>query len=326
MMGYTSKHLQLRKQKKSLYLLVAIFTFAPAQRLFAQLGAASLNGPGIGFSVDYLPASRYIRPEDSVKTHATSSQVRYNFGAIFSLSSRVDTITGKVRNWSLAASGSYTKFTNKDYEHNIFPEELLGAQLALQHYRNINRRWSLVALLSAGIYTDLVKVDEKDFFVNGGVLFVKQVNRRFSYGIGAMLTNSFGTPMVLPAFMVRWQTDNKYRIDINFPEKISVSTTLNKYTDLGLAFRMRGAAYDVENQQNNKRMMGQTEVSIGLENTWHLNKHIDFVASAGATLLNEVSFQEKDLSHMFDKQHPHRLATNYFFSGGLRWNFKPARR
>ena len=149
MMGYTSKHLQLCKQKKSLYLLVAIFTLAPAQRLFAQLGATSLNGPGIGFSVDYLPASRYIRPEDSVKTHSTSSQLRYNFGAVFSLSSRVDTITGKVRNWTLAASGSYTKFSNKDYEHNIFPEELLGTQLALQHYRNINRRWSLVWNLGA---------------------------------------------------------------------------------------------------------------------------------------------------------------------------------
>lgn len=319
-------HLQQSNHKKGYTcLLLALFALTPAQRLWAQLGAATPNGPGIGLSIDYLPPSHYIRGEDSVKTKSTTTQVRYNFGAMFMLSNRVDTATGKVRNWSLAAGGSYTKLTNKDYDSKIFPEELLGAQLALQHYRNINKRWGMVGILSVGLFTDMEKIDQNDIFINGGVLFIKQVNPRFSYGLGAMLTNSFGTPMILPAFMVKWQTQNKYRIDINFPEKISVSTSLNKYTDLGLAFRMNGAAYDVERGADKKRLMGHTEMSIGLENTWHLSKHIDFVATGGSILLNQTSFNEKKLSEMFSDKPNARLGTNYFFSGGLKWNFQPRR-
>ncbi|SEW50079.1 DUF6268 family outer membrane beta-barrel protein [Chitinophaga arvensicola] len=312
------------KQQKNGYtcLLILLFAFAPVHQLWAQLGATSLSGPGIGISVDYLPASRYIRPEDSVKTNSTTSQQRYNFAAAFMLSNRVDTATGKVRNWGLAVSGSYTKLQNKDYEHSLLPEELLSTQLVLTHYRSLHNRWGMLSLLSVGLYTDMEKMDMEDIFINGGVLFIKQHNRHFSYGIGAMLTNSFGTPMVLPALLVKWQTDSKFKIDINFPEKLSVSKRMNSQTDLALAFRMRGSSYDVENGPDKKRLMGYSEMSLGLENTWHLNKHIDFVASGGSILYSGFTFQNKKLSEMFSDKPMHRMATNYFFSGGLRWNFQ----
>lgn len=324
-MSHTLIRQQSSRQKKGYTcLLLALFALTPAQRLWAQLGATSLNGPGIGISVDYLPASRYIRP-DSVKTNSTTSQVRYNFGAVFLLSSHADTVTGKVRNWTLAASGSYSKLSNKDYENYVLPEELLGTQLVLQHFRSIGNRWGMVSVLSVGLFTDMEKIDYQDIFINGGVLFVKQHNRRFSYGLGAMLTSTFGTPMLLPAFMIKWQTDNKIRVDINFPEKLSVSGKLNRYTDLAVAFRMKGASYDVENGVDRKRLLGYSEMSLGLENTWHLNKHIDFVASGGSILLSQISFKDKKLSEMFSDKPNHRLATNYFFSTGLRWNFQSRR-
>lgn len=323
-MNQQRKH-QQPVQRKYIYtcLLLALFAFTPMQRLWAQLGATSLNGPGIGISVDYLPPSRYIRPQDSVKTKSTTSQQRYNFGAVFMLSNYVDTATGKVRTWSLSASGSYTKLVNKDYNQQIFPEELLETQLALQHFRSIGNRWGMLSILSAGLFTDMEKINGKDIFINGGVVFIKQHNRRFSYGIGAMFTNSFGTPMLLPALLVKYQTDSKFRIDVVFPEKISVSRRLNEQTDLALAFRMRGSSYDVENAPDKKRLMGYAEMSVGLENTWHLNRHIDFVASGGSILYSGTTFKEKSLSEMFSDKPMHRLATNYFFSGGLRWNFQP---
>lgn len=315
-------HLPKQQKKGYSFLLLVLLAISPVQRLWAQLGATSLNGPGIGISVDYLPASRYIRPEDSVKTNSTTSQQRYNFGAAFMLSNHVDTATGKVRNWVLAAGGSYTKLVNEDYEHRLLPQELLGTQLALQHYRSLRNRWGMMSILSVGLFTDMEKIDKEDIFINGGVLFIKQHNRQFSYGIGAMFTNTFGTPMLLPAFLIKWQTDSKFRIDINFPEKLSVSSKLNKQTDLALAFRMRGSSYDVESGPDKKRLMGYSEMSLGLENTWHLSKHIDFIAAGGSILYSGFTFQNKKLSEMFSEKPMHRMATNYFFSGGLRWNFQ----
>ncbi|WP_143305732.1 DUF6268 family outer membrane beta-barrel protein [Chitinophaga vietnamensis] len=301
-----------------------LITLMPAKQLWAQLGAASLNGPGLGLSVDYLPASRYIRPEDSVKTTSTTAQQRYNFGASFLLGQHIDTATKKVRTWTLNAGGSYTKLTNKDYDaaHQVFPDELLDAQVTLLHYRSLrNPKWGLAGIVSVGLFTDMKQVDQQDIFVTGGLLFIKQHSRRFSYGLGAVLSNTFGTPMILPAFMVRWQTDNKFRIDINFPEKLSITTALSSYTDLGLALRMRGASYDVEKHPGNQRLMGYAELSAGLENTWHLNKHFDFVVAGGSILFNDITFKERKLSEMFAEKPRHRLATNLFVSTGFRWKF-----
>lgn len=316
----------IRQQRFIIQLCLLLGLLTQADLLFAQLGGASLNGPGMAISVDYLPASRYIRPEDSVKTGSTTSQQRFNFGAAFLLSNKVDTATGKLRVWSASLSGSYAQLENKDYEKNIYPDELLGTQIGLQHYRSLNKRWTMLALLSAGINTDMEKIDQNDLFVNGGVVFIRKHNPKLSYGIGVVLTNSFGMPMVLPAFLVQWKTGERFKIDVVFPEKLSVSTRLNRYADLGLAFRMQGAAYDVEKRTDGKRLMGYAEMKLGLENTWHLSRKIDFIASGGSMLFSTTSFQEKKLSEMFKPKAEHRLATNYFLSAGLRWNFAPARR
>jgi hypothetical protein len=312
----------VHRKREYVFIAMLVFALLPGKHLWAQLGAASLKGPGIGISMDYLPASHYIRPEDSMRTQSTTAQERYNFAAAFMLHNREDTVTGKVRNWSIAASGSYTRFANKEYDQEVFPEKLLGMQVLLQHYRSIGNRWSMVGIISLGLYTDLEQIDKEDVFVNGGVLFVKQHSPRFSYGIGAMFTNSFGTPMLLPAFLVRWQTGGRYRLDLDFPEKISVSRTLSKRTDIALAIRTRGAVYDVLKRPGNQRLMGYMEISAGLESTWHLSRQVDFVASGGCILTSGVTFQEKKLSEMFSDKDMHRFATNYFLSGGLRWNFK----
>jgi uncharacterized protein DUF6268 len=304
------------------FLLITLLACTRGQDCWAQLGASSLNGPGMAFSVDYLPPSHYIRPSDSLKTKATTSQVRYNFGASFSLGSKIDTVTHKVRTWSLSAMGSYTRLTNEKYDNTIFPSELLATDLALQHYRSLNNHWGMVAMLSVGVYSDMGKINGDDVFINGGVIFVKQQNKHFSYGFGAGLTNAFGVPMILPAFLIKWQTDSKIRIDINFPEKIGIAYTLNKQDDLALSFRLRGAAYNLQNRPDSNRLMAYREFSLGLENTWHLSKKVDFITSGGSILYSGVDFREKSLSDMFKTKPFHRLEANYYLSAGLRWNFQ----
>ncbi|WP_113614266.1 DUF6268 family outer membrane beta-barrel protein [Chitinophaga flava] len=313
-------HLPRACHKRTAWLLPGLLLMAGAVK--AQLGASNLTGPGVAINVDYLPASHYIRPEDSLKMPATTSQQRISLGAAFLLSSHVDTITGKVRTWSLGAFGTYSKFTNKDYEKQIFPDELLGTQISLLHKRTINSKWSLMAMVSAGVFTDMEKIDYEDVVINGGVIFIKRYNPRFSLGIGAVLTNSFGAPMVLPAFLLSWKTNGRFKVEVNIPEKISVSSTLNKYDDLALALRLSGAAFDVEKHPDNKRQLGYSEITVGLENTFHLTRKVDFNIAGGSVLVSSVQFREKKLSSIFSDVPSHRLATNFYLSAGVRWNFR----
>ncbi|NML38202.1 hypothetical protein HHL17_13435 [Chitinophaga sp. G-6-1-13] len=305
--------------KPAYWLLPGLLLLAGSAR--AQLGASSLNGPGIAINADYQPSSHYIRPEDSLKMPATTVQRRFTLGAGFTLSQKIDTTTGKMRMWNLGVMGTYTSFSNKDYEQHVFPKELFGGEIALQHMRTLNPKWSLMGMVSVGLYTDLEKITYEDVFITGGVIFIRKINRKLNLGVGAALTNSFGTPMILPALLVQWRTGNKFRVDINFPEKISVSSSLNKYDDLALAFRFNGGAYDVENRKDGKRLMGYQEMSLGLENTLHLSKKIDFNLAGGTVLLRSVTFRDKKISDIFSTRPEHRLATNLYISAGIRCRF-----
>ncbi|RFS19256.1 hypothetical protein DVR12_23770 [Chitinophaga silvatica] len=306
-------------QKISFFLLLLLI----ANYSYAQLGASSLNGPGIAISTDYQPASHYIRPEDSVKTGATTSQLRYNFGAGFMLLNRMDTATKKVRTLLFGVSGTYIRLNNKDYEQTIFPDELLNANAGFQYIQSMRNRWSLMAIAAVSLGTDLEEINGQDLFLQGGVLFIKQHSKRFSYGIGGMLTNAFGTPMILPAIFMRWKTDSRFALDINFPEKASVSTALSRYTDLALTVRTEGNTYDVTHGVNGKRLMGYMQIKAGLESTWHIGKHLDWILAGGSNLANSATFSDRKLSEMFKEKPYYRLGTNYYLSTGLRWNFIP---
>jgi hypothetical protein len=288
----------------------------------AQLGPSSLNAPGVAFNADYLPASRYIRPEDSIKTHSTTATRRLSMGIGFNLSSWKDSSTGAFRNWSMAVSGNYMDLNNSKYENEIMPNELLAADISLLHMRNLRGKWSVMAMASVGVFTDLEKIDYKDIFINGGVLFIKQQNPRFTYGFGAALTNAFGTPMVLPGLYVQWNTGKKFKVEIVVPEKFSVSHRLNDFIETAVAVRLNGGSFDVEKHKDNRRLLGYKEMTAGWENSFYLSRLISVNIAAGATLLRSVDYRKKNLSEMFKTMPEHKLATGLFVSTGIRMHFK----
>lgn len=286
------------------------------------MGPSTLNAPGIAFNADYLPASRYIRPEDSVKTHSTTATRRLSMAIGFNLSSWKDTSTGAFRNWSMTVSESYMEFNNDKYEKTVMPDELLSADISLQHMRNLRGKWSLMAMISAGIYTDLEKINYKDIFINGGVLFIKQQNPRFAWGVGAGLTNAFGPPMVLPGLFVQWNTGNRFKVEIVVPEKISVSHKLNESVITGIAVRLNGGSFDVEKHNDNRRLLGYKEMTAGWENNFYFSKRVSFNIAGGATLLRSIDYRKKSLSEMFKTMPEHRLSTGWYVSAGVRMHFQ----
>ena len=143
-----------------LYLLLLSFLNADA-----QLRPSSLNGPGIAMNADYLPASRYIRPEDSVKTYSTTAIRRMSMGIGFKLSNWKDTSMSAFRSWSMAVSGSYMKFTNEKYEKAVMPEELLGTDISLIHTRNLRGKWSSFPPVTTFVRTknQIIQVGYKNY-------------------------------------------------------------------------------------------------------------------------------------------------------------------
>lgn len=289
----------------------------------AQSGATSLNAPGIGVEASYLPSSHYIRPEDSLKMPANSGIRRMAMTAAFNLYRRQDSVTGALRQWTIGLSGHYMEFTNKKYEKAVMPEKLFGGAVAIQHIRSLKNRWSAMAILSAGVYSDMEEIGYDDVFLNGGVLFIKQQNSKFSYGFGAMLTNSFGTPMILPGLLLQFNTGKKFNVQIVLPEKFGVTYKVNSVLTTGIAARMNGGSYDVEKRPDNQRLMAYKELTVGWENEISVTKSVHFFVAGGAAVLRSVDYRKKSLSEMFKTKPEHKLEPNWFASAGFRIQILP---
>ena len=85
-----------------------------------------------------LKRNTYLIPITSVRRTA-QNQFKSNFRRIqMNLSiplSVKKTDDGKVKAWSLLVSGSYAKLSHKDYAAQLFPDQMLNAQIGLQHIR-----------------------------------------------------------------------------------------------------------------------------------------------------------------------------------------------
>ncbi|NSL87970.1 hypothetical protein ECE50_014070 [Chitinophaga sp. Mgbs1] len=293
--------------------------------LFSWKTQAQLRITTVQVSAEYVPSSRYIRPEDSVKTHHTTTQQRINTALGFSLYNRIDTATGAVRSLTGIISGSYSRWQHKDYERAVFPEELFAGDLGLSYYRTLRNRWAFLGMASAGIYSDMKEIDGNDIFINAGGAFIKQFRPNFALGFGLFVNTSFGNPMVWPTLLVQWKMGGRYKLNINVPDKgpglafnVGVTRIFSKQYELSLAFKPRQMTYDITRLTDDKRLMSYWELPIGIENRWHL-KNIDLFIGGGIMPLRSAEFEEKKVSKMFSRRPGHKLATNGYFNIGFQW-------
>ncbi len=303
---------------------LVIFLMGKPVQVIAQIKLTDIRASGT-----YFPESRFIRPNETDKSTAKTSMSRAELGLRFDLSNKVDTLKGSYSKWTATLSGSYTDLQNTNYEQQVFPSRLVTADFGIQHLHSLNRSWSILYALSAGVYSDMEKVNEKDVFLNGGVAFIKRYNPNFTFGFGAFLNNAYGTPMVWPVLIVQWKTGDKFKLDVSLPDgdggsgfvnKISYAYQVNKKTDLALVFKPRLMSYDTETLGDKRRMLSSWELPAGLENRWHF-KHLDFVVGGGMVILRTYQFGEKKLSKMFDQGPTSKLASNYYLNMGIHWHF-----
>jgi len=269
-----------------------------------------------------VPASRYIRSKNRADTKLKTTQQSTNLGYSFPISSQKDSLTGKVSSWTGTISGGYSRLTHKDDANNLIPNRLLSSDLGAIHYRSINARWSVVSMFSAGINSDLEKLSSHDLFINGAVLFIRTYSPTFSMGFGGSIYNALSTPLLLPGFLLQWQTTGKFRLNIDLSSEMSVAYHTSEKTELKLALRPKNLSYDVENEVDPKKtMLNYWELPVGLENKWK-GKRIDFMVSAGVMTLRSFQFGERGIKNIYQSPPAHMLKANLFVNAGISYRIK----
>jgi hypothetical protein len=269
---------------------------------------------------EYIPFSSYIRPEDSVKTNSKSNFKRADLNLSIPLSMKKDS-SGRVKVWSVLLSGSYAKMTHKDYEKQLFPDQMLNAQAGIQHIRPLGKKWSMMMTASVGIYTDLEQISSDDILGQGGVLFIRHFNPNLALGAGPVLTTAFGVPMILPWIYFDWKTNGKVKLNINFPEGMEAGYLFSDRFALKAVVNLSGMTVE-RNKDGKSMLLGYQQITAGIRPEIKLNDKLSLSLTGGTALLRSFSENDRKIKSIFKdkKMDDPKFATTFYAAVSLRWN------
>jgi hypothetical protein len=309
---------------KTVFYLSQLFLF-----LLVTIAARSQSGISGEFKVDYVPFSKYVRPIDSTKTNAESNFKRAQIAFEVPISLKTDKYN-RPKIWSVFVNGSYAKMENKNYEiqdlplefQGGFPDELLNTQIGIKHLRSISPSWSLLILTSVGIYTDMVEINKEDVLIQGGVLFIKHFNPNLALGVGPVLTNSFGVPMVLPGIYFNWESTGALHFKVTFPEGVEFGYRMSENFDLKFVGEISGMTAETK-IGNKSSLLGYQQIIAGLRPQLKLGKHWTLEPTAGSTLVRNFSTTNRKIKDIFkekDMADP-KFTTTFYGAVALKWKF-----
>ncbi|UYQ93408.1 DUF6268 family outer membrane beta-barrel protein [Chitinophaga horti] len=277
----------------------------------------------------FHPDSKYLPPLDSADQKGSTQHNEFNLNMNMTLRQRIDTTTGKVSMLSASVWGRYSVLRSSGFNKAILPTSLLASNLGLQYYATISQRWSYAAFLSGGLNTGFKEIDFNDIFLSGGVIFIRQFSPKFRLGMGVLVHNTFGTPLVWPAITADWRFGNKFKLDIRVPDegpgiayKIGIAYQLNPRWQAEFAFKPHVLTYDVKQTAAiDNRLMSFWQLPFGL-NLHTKRGPVEFFGGAGFTALRRFGYGEKKLSKMFAKYPYYGLGANLFVNAGVKVNLQ----
>lgn len=232
---------------------------------------------------EYITSSDY-RDKDNQRTGGSGDLLKYSAGVNIPLYLK-QYDDKRVKMWSVAVDASYATLNNHQLTREQCPDNMLNTQLGLVYLTPIKKRWSILAMAGAGIYSEKDKIGWKSVLGMGGVVAIYHIKPNMSVGFGAAVTNQFGVPMIMPAGYFDWKLDGKYQLSISCVQNLEITGAVH-LTDrfkLGLLLgRMDGmsAVMDVDGKS---MIFGQMMISSGIQPEYRLGKSCALQLTAGGT-------------------------------------------
>ncbi|MDR0229207.1 MAG: DUF6268 family outer membrane beta-barrel protein [Flavobacteriaceae bacterium] len=288
--------------------------------LWSSISGFSQTKINSEIKVDYVPFSNYVRPIDSVKTPSKTDFRRIEANIEIPLSLTEDH-RNKPRMWSIFAQGAYAQMQHKLYEEDLFPTEILNASIGIKHMRSISNSWSLFAVGSVGIYTDMKIINSQAILAQGGVFFIKHFNKKVALGAGPVLTNSFGVPMVLPGIYFKWETYGDFYVHVAFPQGLELGYKASPTIDLKMAVDMQGMTAVIK-KNDKDTLLGFQQIVAGFRPEFKFSDNLTLSLTAGSSLVRSISFNERKINNIFreKKEADPRFTSTFYGAIKLKWS------
>ena len=263
----------------------------------------------ISIKTEYISNSKFYDAVADTNTGDGSAMV-YSVGALVPLSMQApkeDDPFQRPTVWGVSLSGSFVQMHNHHFpvgkEH---PSQVMNLGVSAIHLRPLKERRSMLIALGIGSYTpenrlSAIRIGE-NVLANGAFILVWHLQPNLEIGGGVALNNSFGYPMVFPAFYLKYKGgfSDKFTIDINLLDgtKVAFGYDYSENLSLKLVANIGGyLAYLRRNGQ--KEMFSSQTFFVGLEPEFKLGKHISIPVTFGGSFIRSGRYRERTLSAMF---------------------------
>ena len=289
----------------------------------------------ISVKTEYIGNSEFYDAVADTNTGNGSAMI-YSAGAMVPLSmqaSAEDDPYKRATIWGVALSGTFVKMDNHNFPiGKELPSQVMNLGATALHLRPLKERWSMLMALGIGSYTpenrlSAIRIDE-NVLANGALVFIWHWRPNLEIGGGVALNNSFGYPMVFPAFYLKYKGgfSDKFTIDVNLLDgaKVAFGYNYHKNLSLKLVANMGGyLAYLKRNGQ--KEMFSSQTFFVGLEPEFKIGKHISIPITAGAIFLRTGRYRKRALGAMFEPEAKNEDGTvrssqfnpAFYFSAGI---------
>ena len=293
--------------------------------LFFVLLSYQETNAQVYFKTEYITSSSY-RGEKEDNLHAKGNLKVIQGGFRVPLSLKMDE-NKRPTVWAIGCSGAHATMDNKKLPKELCPSKMLNLQFGLIHSRPLNAKWSMLATVGVGLYMDndnLSKASWNNVLGQGGVIFIRHLRPNLDLGAGVALSNTFGFPMILPAFYLTWNLEGRYDVKVSFVDAVRVSAGmhLNKYLKLSLIAEMNGILALTE-KDGKDMYFTQQYVIVGLQPEITISKSLSLAATAGITPVRSAFYSKRSLKELFsddDESDPY-FKIGFYCSLGLTWKF-----
>jgi hypothetical protein len=216
----------------------------------------------------YLPNSNVLESNDSINVQI--SEFTTSFYYPFKPGNQWTTLVGGV--FSIV-------FPNSEANELNSRLYFIGLQgIITYEFKHNNQLVGIIIPAISSTLQDIISMD--DFLTQASLGYFKEVNDKFTFGVGCVYTSSFGFPQLLPLISLVYQP-NSTRYELTFPSYIQVTWNFDQRFSYALKASVNGSQFNASkgaefnniqvDAVNFSRILIGPEVNFRLKNQLYLS-------------------------------------------------------
>ena len=209
--------------------------------------------------------------------------------------------------WGVSLSGSFVQMHNHHFPvGKELPSQIMNLGATFLHLRPLKERWSMLMALGAGSYTPENRLSSihigENVVANGAFILVWHCRPNIEIGGGVALNNSFGYPMVFPAFYFKYNGvfSDKFTIEVGSIDGLKGALGYNYHENLDFKLIANIGGYSAYLRRNGeKEIFSQQTFVVGLQPEFKIGKHMSIPLTVGGRFIRSGRYRERKLSAMF---------------------------